>query len=131
CSWLAPEPTPARPRTRCARCALLSPTPSRATSTCPYSQRRPTSTRRSSTRRLTPWSTRSRTSSTGLPDQRSTARRIVHAVAGLSIFGAFTIFDFNRQRTASADGAGAIAASIFLDTNVFPLLLEPFGGSRE
>jgi len=30
-----------------------------------------------------------------------------------------------------ADGAVAIAASIFLDTNVFPLLLEPFGGSRE
>ena len=42
CSWLAPEPTRAPPRTRCARCALRPPTPRRATSACPYSQRRPT-----------------------------------------------------------------------------------------
>src|SRR5215211_2780948 len=70
CSWLAPEPTRAPPRTRCARCALLPPTPRRATSACPYSQRRPTSTRRSSTRPPTPWSPRSRTSFTSLPDYR-------------------------------------------------------------
>ncbi len=56
---------------------------------------------------------------------------IIYAVAGLGIFGAFTIFDFNRLRRASADGAVAIAASIFLDIfNVFLLLLELFGGSR-
>jgi FtsH-binding integral membrane protein len=53
-------------------------------------------------------------------------------VAGLGIFGAFTIFDFNRLRRASPDGAVVIAASIFLDVfNVFLLLLELFGGSRE
>jgi FtsH-binding integral membrane protein len=57
---------------------------------------------------------------------------IIYAVAGLGIFGAFTIFDFNRLRRASPDGAVVIAASIFLDIfNVFLLLLELFGGSRE
>jgi FtsH-binding integral membrane protein len=57
---------------------------------------------------------------------------IIYAVAGLGIFGAFTIFDFNRLRRASGDSAIAIAASIFLDVfNVFLLLLELFGGSRE
>src|SRR5215216_2985119 len=57
---------------------------------------------------------------------------IIYAVAGLGIFGAYTIFDFNRLRRASSDSAIAIAASIFLDIfNVFLLLLELFGGSRE
>jgi modulator of FtsH protease len=57
---------------------------------------------------------------------------IIYAVAGLGIFGAFTIFDFNRLRRARPDGAVVIAASIFLDVfNVFLLLLELFGGSRE
>jgi FtsH-binding integral membrane protein len=57
---------------------------------------------------------------------------IIYAVAGLGIFGAFTIFDFNRLRRASGDSAIAIAAGIFLDIfNVFLLLLELFGGSRE
>ncbi|MGZ6574003.1 MAG: Bax inhibitor-1/YccA family protein [Solirubrobacteraceae bacterium] len=57
---------------------------------------------------------------------------IIYAVAGLGIFGAFTIFDFNRLRRASADGAVVIAASIFLDVfNVFLLLLELFGGGRD
>jgi modulator of FtsH protease len=57
---------------------------------------------------------------------------IIYAVAGLGIFGAFTIFDFNRLRRASGESAIAIAASIFLDVfNVFLLLLELFGGSRE
>ena len=56
---------------------------------------------------------------------------IIYAVAGLGIFGAFTIFDFNRLRRAGADAAVAIAASIFLDVfNVFLLLLELFGGGR-
>jgi FtsH-binding integral membrane protein len=40
---------------------------------------------------------------------------IIYAVAGLGIFGAFTIFDFNRLRRATSDSAIAIAASIFLD----------------
>ena len=63
---------------------------------------------------------------------RSPNGHIIYAVAGLGIFGAFTIFDFNRLRRASGESAIAIAASIFLDIlNVFLLLLELFGGSRE
>ncbi len=47
------------------------------------------------------------------------------------IFGAFTIFDFNRLRRASVDGAVAITVSIFLDIfNVFLLVLDLFGGQR-
>jgi FtsH-binding integral membrane protein len=54
---------------------------------------------------------------------------IIYAVAGLAIFGAFTIFDFNRLRRAGNDDAVAIAASIFLDVfNVFLLFLQLFGG---
>jgi len=57
---------------------------------------------------------------------------VIYAVVGLGIFGAFTIFDFNRLRRASPDGAVAIAASIFLDVfNVFLLLLDLFGGGRD
>ena len=56
---------------------------------------------------------------------------IIYAVAGLGIFGAFTIFDFNRLRR-SADSAVVIAASIFLDIfNVFLLALSLFGGGRD
>jgi FtsH-binding integral membrane protein len=58
--------------------------------------------------------------------------QIIYAVAGLAIFGAFTIYDFNRLRRASPDSAVAIAASIFLDIfNVFLLVLELFGGARD
>ena len=57
---------------------------------------------------------------------------IIYAVAGLVIFGAFTIFDFNRLRRASDDSAVTIAASIFLDVfNVFLLFLNLFGGGRD
>jgi FtsH-binding integral membrane protein len=57
---------------------------------------------------------------------------IIYAVAGLGIFGAFTIFDFNRLRRAGPDSAVTIAASIFLDIfNVFLLFLQLFGGQRE
>ena len=53
------------------------------------------------------------------------------ARAGLGIFGAFTIYDFNRLRR-SADAAVLIAAGIFLDIfNVFLLLLDLFGGQRD
>jgi FtsH-binding integral membrane protein len=56
---------------------------------------------------------------------------IIYAVGGLTIFGAFTIYDFNRLRRATPDSAVAIAASIFLDVfNVFLLALELFGGRR-
>ena len=57
---------------------------------------------------------------------------IIYAAAGLGIFGAFTIFDFNRLRRASGESAITMAASIFLDIfNVFLLLLELFGGGRD
>jgi len=57
---------------------------------------------------------------------------VIYAVAGLGIFGAFTIFDFNRLRRASADSAVVIATSIFLDIfNIFLLALELFSGGRD
>jgi len=57
---------------------------------------------------------------------------VIYAVAGLAIFGAFTIFDFNRLRRSSAESAVVIAASIFLDVfNVFLLALDLFGGRRD
>jgi FtsH-binding integral membrane protein len=58
---------------------------------------------------------------------------IIYAVAGLVIFGGFTIIDFNRLRhEEGSDNAVLIAASIFLDiANVFLLFLDLFGGSRD
>jgi hypothetical protein len=57
---------------------------------------------------------------------------IIHAVAGLGIFGAFTIVDINPLRRASHDNAIEIAASIFLDIfNVFLLALDLFGSQRD
>src|SRR5918992_3530772 len=57
---------------------------------------------------------------------------LIYAVAGLGIFGAFTIFDFNRLRRSTPDAAVPIAAAIFLDIfNIFLLLLTLFGGQRE
>ena len=57
---------------------------------------------------------------------------IVYAVAGLVIFGGFTIVDFNRLRRTNRSGAVPIAAGIFLDIfNVFLLLLQVFGGGRD
>jgi FtsH-binding integral membrane protein len=57
---------------------------------------------------------------------------IIYAVAGLGIFGAFTIFDFNRLRRSSPDAAVPIAAGIFLDVfNVFLFALDLFGGRRD
>jgi modulator of FtsH protease len=58
---------------------------------------------------------------------------VIYAVAGIVIFGAYTIFDFNRLRR-STPGASAvpIAAGIFLDVfNVFLLALDLFGGERD
>jgi uncharacterized protein len=57
---------------------------------------------------------------------------LIYAVAGLGIFGAFTIFDFNRLRRSTPDAAVPIAAAIFLDIfNIFLLALDLFGGRRE
>ena len=61
-----------------------------------------------------------------IPDEN-----IIYAVAGLVIFGVFTIFDFNRLRRSTPDAAVPIAAGIFLDIfNVFLLALDLFGGQR-
>jgi FtsH-binding integral membrane protein len=57
---------------------------------------------------------------------------LIYAVAGLVIFGGFTIVDFNRLRRSTPDAAVPIAAGIFLDVfNVFLLALELFGGRRD
>jgi FtsH-binding integral membrane protein len=57
---------------------------------------------------------------------------IIYTVAGLVIFGAFTIFDFNRLRRSTPDAAVPIAAGIFLDVfNVFLLVLDLFGSRRD
>ena len=54
---------------------------------------------------------------------------IIWSVAGLGIFGAYTIYDFNRLRRTGEDGVVPIAASIFLDVfNVFLFFLTLFGG---
>src|SRR4051794_9268803 len=56
---------------------------------------------------------------------------IIYAVAALVIFGAFTLFDFNRLRRSTPDAAVPIAAAIFLDVfNIFLLALSLFGGGR-
>jgi len=56
---------------------------------------------------------------------------LIYAIAGLAIFGAFTIFDFNRLRRSTPDAAVPIAAAIFLDIfNIFLLALSLFGGGR-
>jgi FtsH-binding integral membrane protein len=58
---------------------------------------------------------------------------LIYGVAGLVIFGGFTIFDFNRLRRSDESDSGVlIAASIFLDIfNVFLLVLGLFGGGRD
>jgi FtsH-binding integral membrane protein len=57
---------------------------------------------------------------------------VIYAVAGLVIFGGFTVIDFNRIRRAGSEDAVPIAAAIFLDVfNVFLLMLQLFGGERQ
>jgi modulator of FtsH protease len=54
---------------------------------------------------------------------------VIYALLGLGIFGAYTIFDFNRLRRAGMDQSTLIAASIFLDViNIFQFMLMIFGG---
>jgi FtsH-binding integral membrane protein len=55
----------------------------------------------------------------------------IYAVLGLAIFGAYTIFDFNRLRRANMDQTVPIAVGIFLDVvNIFLFFLQIFGGGR-
>jgi modulator of FtsH protease len=57
---------------------------------------------------------------------------LIWSVAGLVIFGGYTILDFNRLRRAGSDSAVPIAAGIFLDVlNVFLFFLQLFGGNRD
>lgn len=57
---------------------------------------------------------------------------LIYAIAGLVIFGGFTIVDFNRLRSSTPDAAVPIAAGIFLDVlNIFVLALDLFGGRRD
>lgn len=56
---------------------------------------------------------------------------VIWSVAGLVIFGGFTIIDFNRLRGANMGSSVPIAASIFLDVfNIFLFMLRLFGGGR-
>lgn len=55
----------------------------------------------------------------------------VYAIAGLGVFGLYTVIDFNRLRRADQAEAIPIAAGIFIDIlNVFLLFLRLFGNSR-
>jgi FtsH-binding integral membrane protein len=57
---------------------------------------------------------------------------IIWSVAGLVIFGGYTILDFNRLRRSGQEEAAPIAASIFLDVlNVFLFFLQLFGGDKD
>ena len=57
---------------------------------------------------------------------------IIWSVAGLVIFGGYTVLDFNRLRRLGQEGAVPIAASIFLDVlNIFLFFLQLFGGNNE
>ena len=54
---------------------------------------------------------------------------LIYSVAGLVIFGGYTVLDFNRLRRAGAESAVPIAAGIFLDVlNVFLFFLQIFSG---
>jgi uncharacterized protein len=54
---------------------------------------------------------------------------IIYAVAGLGIFGAYTVLDFNRMRRAGMNESVPLAAGIFLDViNIFLFFLRLFGG---
>lgn len=51
----------------------------------------------------------------------------VYAIAGLAIFGLYTVIDFNRLRRAGSEEAIPLAAGIFLDVlNIFLLFLRLF-----
>jgi FtsH-binding integral membrane protein len=52
-------------------------------------------------------------------------------IAGLAIFGLYTVVDFNRLRTAGSHETIPLAAGIFLDVfNIFLLFLRLFAGNR-
>jgi len=57
------------------------------------------------------------------------ASSLIYSVAGLVIFGGYTVLDFNRMRRAGMEEAVPLAAGIFLDViNIFLFFLRIFGG---
>jgi modulator of FtsH protease len=57
------------------------------------------------------------------------AANVIYCVAGLAIFGLYTVVDFNRLRRAGKNETVPLAAGIFLDVlNVFLFFLSLFGG---
>lgn len=61
---------------------------------------------------------------------RIPAAYTVYALAGLAIFGLYTVVDFNRLRHAGTNEAIPLAAGIFLDVlNIFLLFLRLFSRS--
>ena len=53
---------------------------------------------------------------------------VVYCIAGLAVFGGYTVLDFNRLRHAGANEVVPLAAGIFLDIlNVFLFFLQIFG----
>lgn len=62
---------------------------------------------------------------------RMEALYTVWSIAGLAIFGLYTVLDFNRLRRAGNEQAIPLAASIFLDVlNIFLFFLQLFGRSN-
>lgn len=56
---------------------------------------------------------------------------VIYSLAGLAIFGGYTVLDFNRMRRAGMQEAVPLAAGIFLDVlNIFLFFLRLFGGGR-
>ncbi len=54
---------------------------------------------------------------------------IIYSLAGLVIFGGYTVLDFNRMRRAGMQESVPLAAGIFLDViNIFLFFLRIFGG---
>ncbi len=57
------------------------------------------------------------------------AGNIIYSLAGLVIFGGYTVLDFNRMRRAGMQESVPLAAGIFLDViNIFLFFLRLFGG---
>jgi FtsH-binding integral membrane protein len=57
------------------------------------------------------------------------AGNVIYSLAGLAIFGGYTVLDFNRMRRAGMQEAVPLAAGIFLDVvNIFLFFLRLFGG---
>jgi FtsH-binding integral membrane protein len=57
------------------------------------------------------------------------AGNVIYSLAGLVIFGGYTVLDFNRMRRAGMEESVPLAAGIFLDViNIFLFFLRLFGG---